>query len=412
MSKINILVINTDTIGGVGFYRSRQPHEELEKMFPDEFHVTYESNPNFSDLESFSMFDIIHIHKGVFNTDEQFLNAMRYFKEHGIVTIMDLDDHWKLDFRHPQNYHNKVYKTDEKIKRNLGLFDYVTTTTKFFKNEIKPFNKNVEIFPNAIDPTDERFIVNKEKCDKLRIGLIMGSTHEYDMMIMDNFVSKLPKDVLDKVEFVLCGFDTRGTVSMFKQDGSVEQRPMRPEETVWYRYEKMLTDNYKIVSPQYKQFLEQFIVDAQWNDCVNEGYKRCWTKDINHYYQHYKEIDVLLAPLEITDFNKVKSQLKVVESAFSHTAIVASDFGPYTIDLKNAFIKGGGIDETANAILIDERKNHKDWAKAVEKLVKNPELVTMLQNNLYNSIKDEYDLRNQTKRRADFYKKIIEEKQK
>ena len=58
------------------------------------------------------------------------------------------------------------------------------------------------------------------------------------------------------------------------------------------------------------------------------------------------------------------------------------------------------------AILIDEKKNHKDWVKAIEKLVKNPELVTLLQNNLYNSIKDEYNLSKVTTDRANWYKEI------
>ena len=46
-------------------------------------------------------------------------------------------------------------------------------------------------------------------------------------------------------------------------------------------------------------------------------------------YSHYNEIDVLLAPIEKNDFNYVKSPLKVAECAFSHTAIIASDYGPY-----------------------------------------------------------------------------------
>lgn len=412
MSKINILVVASDNIGGVGFYRSNQPHKKLEELFPDDFHVVYNMKPDWGDYEYFKDFDIIHVHKGLFENDEKFVRALKYFKENNIVTVLDIDDHWKLDFRHPQNFLQKQMHTDEKIKRNFGLFDYVTTTTKLFANEIKPFNKNVVVFPNAIDPEDERFKVVKNPSQKIRVGLIMGSTHEYDLMITDGFVNKLPKDVLDKVEFVLCGFDLRGVVRMIdNQTGKIKTRNIEPKESVWYRYEKMLTDNYRIISPQYRQFLETFIVDADYPNHEAEGYHRCWTKDMDHYYQHYANVDVLLAPLEVTEFNKVKSQLKVIEAAFSHTAIVASDFGPYTIDLHNVFVKGGGIDETGNAILIDERKNHKDWAKAIEKLANNPELVKLLQDNLYNSIKDKYNLTKVTTDRANWYKEIVKNKE-
>ena len=64
------------------------------------------------------------------------------------------------------------------------------------------------------------------------------------------------------------------------------------------------------------------------------------------------------------------------------------------------------IDENGNAILIDEKRNHKDWVKAIEKLAKNPELVTLLQNNLYNSIKDTYNLTKVTNDRANWYREI------
>ena len=408
MSKINVLVVASDNIGGVGFYRSSQPHKKLEQLFPDEFNVEYNMQPNWNDLDYFNKFNIIHIHKGMFENDESFVRALNHFKEANIVTVMDIDDHWKLDFRHPQNLIQRQMKLDEKVKRNFRLFDYVTTTTNIFADEIKPFNKNVVVFPNAIDPDDERFKIVKTPAKKLRIGMIMGSTHEHDMMIMEGFVNKLPKDILDKIEFVLCGFDLRGVMRMIDNvTGEVKTRPIEPKESVWYRYEKMITDNYRIVSPQYKEFLEKFIPDADYPNHEEEGYHRCWTKDMDHYYQHYANVDVLLAPLEISEFNKVKSQLKVIEAAFSHTAIIASDFGPYTLDLKSIFVKGGKIDRTGNAILIDEKKNHKDWVKAIEKLVKNPELVTLLQDNLYNSIKDEYNLAKITTDRANWYKEIV-----
>ena len=157
MSKINILVVASDNIGGVGFYRSNQPHKKLEELFPEDFHVEYNMHPDWNNLDYFKQFNIIHVHKGIFENDESFVRALKYFKEVGITTVMDIDDHWKLDFRHPQNLIQKQLKLDEKVKRNFGLFDYITTTTKIFANEIKPFNKNVFVFPNAIDPDDERF---------------------------------------------------------------------------------------------------------------------------------------------------------------------------------------------------------------------------------------------------------------
>ena len=418
MEKINVLVIYTDTLGGVGFYRSTQPHRKLVEMYPDEFNVDFETMPMFDNLSRFDKYQIIHFHKGVFFSDpamqDTFTRALEYFKEKGIVTIMDIDDYWVLGGHHPQgrSQHNEknnptIVDGVATVKKNFSLVDYVTTTTQFFRKAILPFNKNVVIFENAIDPTDPNFIVKKEPHDRLRIGFIMGSTHEYDMMLLNNFVAKLPQEILDKVDIVLCGFDTRGTISTINPDGKVTTRNIKPEESVWYRYEQMVTNNYKIVSPEHKAFLLQFTPQVNYPNGYNEHYRRFWTKTMDKYYQHYKEIDVLFAPLEENAFNEKKSELKPIECCFSHTAFVGSNFAPYTIGTKNLFKKGGEIDPDGNAILIDKVRCHKDWAKAVEKLVKHPEYVKMLQDNLYRDFHEKYDLRNVTKRRAEWYREII-----
>lgn len=408
MEKIKVLVVPSDTIGGVGFYRSIQPHVQLQEQFGSDFDVTISPDFNWANLEEVKKYNIINFHKGIYQDMVSFRKALAFCKENGIITIMDIDDNWDLHSKHPLYTSQKHYKMDVITRENLTLVDYVTTTTPIFANKIKKFNKNVIVFPNAINPEDKRFQINKEKSDKLRIGLIMGSSHEEDMKLLDGVVNKLPADIKKKITFVLCGFDLRGTVrSINPQTGEITTRNIEPLETVWYRYEKCLTDNYRICSPDYTKFLHMFIPDAQYPLVANENYKRCWTKDINNYYQHYKEIDILLVPLVDNDFNNCKSQLKVIEAAFSNTAVIASNTGPYTIDLVNAIEKGGTINENGNALLVDINKNHKDWAKYITKCVNDPQLVEMLKKNLQKDICVKYDLRNITNTRAEFYKNIL-----
>lgn len=409
MSKINILVVPSDNQGGVGFYRSIQPHIQLEKQFPEEFSVSFNMKPNWEDLESFKKYQIIHIHKGIFNNMNSFYNAIHYFKENKIVTILDIDDHWKMDYRHPNHVLTKKFKLDDIIKNNLSVCDYVTTTTKLFQKEILPFNKNTFVLPNAINPEDKRFKVEKKESKRLRIGLIMGSSHEYDMALIGKISESLTKEELDNVQFVLCGYDLRGTVREYDETGHYKERDLKPQEGVWYRYEKMLTSDYKIVSPQHKDFLLKFMQNTDFHDYENEAYRRCWTKPIDEYYQHYANVDVLLAPLDVNDFNRVKSPLKVAECVFSKTAIIASEFGPYSYDLRNAFQRGGTIDETGNALLVHPTKNNKHWLRFIKLLINDRKLVKTLQDNLYNELHEKYDLRNVTKDRAEFYKKIIQQ---
>ena len=182
-------------------------------------------------------------------------------------------------------------------------------------------------------------------------------------------------------------------------------------ESVWYLYEKIFTDDYRIVSPEYKKFLLKF-VQEEYPDVKNEPYRRVWTKHISSYASNYNLFDISLAPLSEHNFNRVKSQLKVIEAGFHKKVIIAQNFGPYQIDVKNAIQYGGGFDETANGILIDTAKNHKDWYEAIKKLIKNPSMIPVLQENLNKTIKDTYSIDVVTESRKNLYLSLLENNKK
>ena len=407
--KYNVLVVPSDKFG-CGLHRSLNPHIQLDKLYGDKFNVEINYSPNWTDLAFFDKYDIIHIHKGLYNDMKTFWNFLDYCKEHKITTIMDIDDNWDVGPQHPLYLTNKSMKAPEKMIENIKRFDYVTTTTDIFANKIRKYNKNVFVYPNAIDPEEEQYLPIKNESKRIRIGFVMGSAHEKDMEQLKGFSNMLGgMGLLDKIQIVLCGYDLRGTVNIVNQQGvMVGQRPIKPTESVWYSYEKTCTDEYKICSPAYKDFLHKFLKGVQWPLVENEPYRREWTKDVDNYATHYRNVDVLLAPLDPNPFNEVKSELKFIEAGFTHTAIIATNFGPYTIGSKNMFEKGGIINEDGTCVLIEPSKRPKDWAKVIKKLVDNPELITKLQDNLYNSVKDKYDIRNVTKTRAEWYESIIQ----
>jgi hypothetical protein len=183
---------------------------------------------------------------------------------------------------------------------------------------------------------------------------------------MDGTMNKLSQ-LKDKFSLYLCGFDVRGSVTEINQQtGEQKQRDIKPEETVWSRYEEIFTDNYKLVDPKHKDFLMEFREDEFISDTL-PFYNRVWTKPINTYASNYRLFDVSLAPIKNHIFNRVKSQLKVIEAGFYKKAIIASNVGPYTVDLKHALNNGEFTD--GNALLVNEVKNHSDWAKYMKKLI-------------------------------------------
>lgn len=404
MEKIKMLVIPSDH-GGCGFFRCTQPHVYIHENYGDEFDVDIVYNfPQDVPLDKFlSQYQIVLLHKQLDNNCE-IINMMKFL---GIKVIVDIDDYWDLGNDHPMSIAARKEKWAEPIIKHLQLADAVTTTTEIFAKEIRKYNKNVWVFPNAINPEEGQYIPKPTKSDRIRFGLICGSSHLEDLKLMRGMTNSLPKDVVDKIQFVLCGFDTNGTKTIYHQDtGEVEKRDIYPEESVWYDYEKIVTDNYRIVKPEHKDFLLKFVKGVEYPD-ITDAYRRCWTKDIKEYATHYNNIDVLLVPLKENKFNSVKSQLKVIEAGFFHKAIIAQNFGPYTIDLTHALDKGGKFNEEGNALLVDSRQNHKAWAKYITKLVREPEMITKLQERLYDTVKDTYSISTVCKNRVEKYKTLL-----
>jgi glycosyltransferase involved in cell wall biosynthesis len=403
MSKIKVLVLPSDKTG-VGKFRSIDPHVMLQNNYSEDFHIDIDYEPKINDLNYWKQYDIVHFHRSIGHDYDNSVNLIQRLNLLNIITIMDLDDYWLPTKEHPVHQMVLQSKLHEKIMANLKAASHVTTTTSIFANEISKFNKNVYVLPNAINPKEGQFNVKTEPSDKLRFGWLGGSSHLYDLKLLDGTINKL-SSYKDKFSMYLCGFDTRGTVTEINQQtGEQKQREIKPEETVWARYEEIFTDNYRMVDEKHKQFLMTF-KDEQYISDELPFYNRVWTKPVTSYAGNYKWFDVSLAPIKNHIFNRVKSQLKVIEAGFHKKAIIASNIGPYTIDLKHALNKGEFSD--GNALLVDEARNHSDWSKYMKKLIDNPNFAYDLGQKLYETVKDTYDLNNVTKTRAELYKSLI-----
>ena len=404
--KIRILVVPSDKYG-VGYFRSRQPHIKIQENYPQYFDVDIimlQDWPKDIPTDQFlKQYDIIHIHKQL-DKNLQLINMCKFL---GLKVFVDVDDHWDLGNNHPMSLSARKEKWWIPITEHLKAADYVTTTTPIFANVIKKYNKNVVVFPNAINTEEEQFIPKPTSSNRMRFGFICGSAHLNDFKLIDGIAKQLPKEYLDKMQFVLCGFDTNGTRTIYYQkENRTEQRPIEPKESVWYEYEKIVTDNYRIVSEEHKKFLEMFIPQSQFPN-LDEPYRRIWTKNINNYATHYNDIDVLIAPLKECDFNLVKSQLKVIEAGFFHKAFIGQDFGPYQIDINPYIKRGGVIDETGNGLLVESSKNHKQWAKYIKFCIDNPDAVKKMSENLYNTVKDKYNANTVARDRAQMYLDVM-----
>ncbi len=301
MSKIRVLVLPSDRTG-VGKFRSVDPHVMLQNNHSEDFHVDIDYEPKINDMNYWKQYDIVHFHRSIGLDYDQAPIIIQRLNDLGVITIMDLDDYWLPTKEHPVHQLVVQNKLHEKIMNNLKVSKYVTTTTSIFATEISKFNKNVFVLPNAINPNEPQFQAETLPSERLRFGWLGGSSHLHDLKLLDGTFNSLSQ-FKDKFATYLCGFDTRGTVTEINQQtGEQKQRPIRPEETVWARYEEIFTGRYSLVDEKQKEFLLRYKEEEYISD-VDPFYTRIWTKPVTSYAANYRWFDVSLAPIKNHIFN-------------------------------------------------------------------------------------------------------------
>ena len=406
MSVLRLLAIPSDN-HGVGKFRIFDPFKFIGDNYKDDIHVDINLDvPDEDDF--FKNYDVVVFHSFIHkSTHETNIQRLNWLKTNGIVTIMDIDDYWQPDSKHPMFHQIVKNEFPKKKVEMLKLVDYITTTTKIFADQIKTrLNlNNVLVFPNAINEEEIQFQPKPVDSELVRFGWLGGSSHLHDIELLRSSISTTYNAFPNKVQFVLCGFDTRGTITEVDRiTGKSRQRPIKPEETVWKKYEEIFTDNYKVIDQEYYRYLMLYKSDEN-NFDTNKPYRRRWTENINKYASNYNNFDVSLTPLVNNHFNSCKSQLKIIEAGFHKKAVIASDVQPYTLDLISA-INDGKLNSNGNALLVGEKRNHKDWAKHMKRLIENPTMIEDLGNRLYETVKDTYSLRKVSNDRVQFFKTI------
>lgn len=334
-----------DHIGGCEYYRQQMPHQALIDMYNYEIKIT-NSFKSITDDELLK-YDAVHLIR------RDYAGVIDRCKRMGIPTVFDIDDYWQLYFSHPLN---KVY-TEQKYAENvvnaITKATVVTCSTELLAQQIRKIRPDVIVIPNAILDSEPQFEkIKYPSTDKLHIGWIGGSMHEKDIELICESMQKVWDDpeLNNKIKFVFGGY--------------VSGHPL---------YHKFL--NY-ISGRGNKNSIDNIILLPPTN--------------VNEFANMYDYCHVMLAPLKKNLFNECKSELKVVEAGWKGKAVIASNVEPYKY--------------FDSVILVDERKSHKDWYKAIKMLVNNPEMVMRLQQNLHEEIMNKHNLKNSICKLEEIYR--------
>lgn len=276
-----------------------------------------------------------------------------------IPCIYEIDDYLHGVSRWSAAYY--AYNRERNPERFANIDSYlkeskvVTVTTNYLKKLYSCYNQNITVLPNSLDFEDlyNKEITDLRECRKLDheyqgkvyIGWAGSNTHLADLRIVVDVVKQILRDF---PQTILCLGGWDGT---FKdKDGTI----VNPELNPW----KDVPEDRKVCVP--------------------------WASEMKDYPRMLTHFDIGLAPLEDSDFNRAKSNIKYLEYSGCKVPTIASAVEPYSSTIEN--YKTGILCKTKGAVFID-------WYKAIKKLVLEKDLRDKLAENANNYVKENFDIK-------------------
>lgn len=260
--------------------------------------VFYKSTALNVDIDEYDVFIFNRFYEGTL------LKYIGFLKSIGKTIIYETDDNYEaIDENNP---FMKIKDYGVLSSRELiSIADGITVSTPELKAEIYNVFPDAKVFvvPNALDfkQYPKRLGGNK----KLRIGFQGSNIHVQDLLIVIDAIAQLQKEY--GFEFYLFGID---------------DKPLKELDTFC---KEKLGDRWK------------------WMDDFPKLYEKLEQMEYIHVpyvpYDQYREklselnLDIGIAPLTDTRFNRAKSCLKFYEYAAVGTVTLASNVIPYSVEM-------------------------------------------------------------------------------
>ena len=181
-NKTKIAIVMS-TVSGVSYHRLMMPLVRLSQDYGIEVTCLINNADDF--LEKLD--GVTHV---IFNRNISELmkpeETILILKARGIKVICDVDDYWVLPKGHPLQLYYSRSNMAKCILANIKFADVVWTTTKILAEKIRPYNKNVEVIKNAIDPNEKQFAYEDLSLKFDTFFYSGGSTHLKDLKLLGN----------------------------------------------------------------------------------------------------------------------------------------------------------------------------------------------------------------------------------
>lgn len=294
-------------------------------------------------IEKLKTFKAILFNRTPLNVSIQSLVKMR--EEYGTKIFLDLDDYWELYKDHYLYERWNANKTPEKIILLMEQADLITCTTERLASKIRLYNPNVKVIPNAMPfNLNDQFSFARQSSSNVRFGFLGGASHVSDVKLIAPVFQHFKH-----LDFTYCGY--------------IEGNPQATK-----------------------------IRDVFSNNMSNPNYKSVVMSPLDKYMYGYDKLDCCVAPLINEEFNKYKSNLKILEAGLKKCAIICSPNECYT--------------DTVPETMVTYCKSIKDWKEAIKKH-QDLDYTKEKGEKLYDWVNSNYNLADINKQRLDLYETYI-----
>lgn len=264
-----------------------------------------------------------------------------YQKEQGKKLIIEQDDLIEVDEHNPHAKDHEVKQAAETIKITMGIADAVTTTTKPLARRLRHYNSNVIVLPNYLDMETWDLPIKKVNTSgTIRIGWAGSITHLRDLDMVAPVLRRIMSEY-PKVELVLVG------------------------------------------EPRARKLFEGYKVEVMYGVPFE-----AWPAKL-----HSLRLDMGIAPLQATEFNKAKSNIKFLEYSIAKVPGVYSK----TVYCTNK------IEPNRGMIAYDMEQ----WYACLRNLIVSPALREDMRLSAYSFVRSWYDLETHTPERDKAYKSLL-----
>ena len=311
---MRFLVCVKSEYNAISYHRLKKPFEYLQK---EGHHCDFIDN--FTNDVVIDGYDYFVYNRSIGYGDADF-GLIEKVKAEGIKVIIDVDDLWELPENHPIVWRDDVDYDEWKnnFLMNIAFADYVWTSTEYLKAIIEDHftNKPVIVAKNAIDLNDPQWGDRKLKSknrNKTVIGYAGSTTHYGDLDQMKVPLRRLNNNKIFRRNMVL------------QLSGVDFVTPYAKK--VWHHQLGIFTDDGK-----------------NKNVFISGGVR------VNQYARFFDQMDIVIAPLLDNEFNRCKSELKVLEAGAKWLPFIGSDMVTFSRTGANIDLCSNG-DEWVESIL-------------------------------------------------------------